>query len=227
MKILITTHTTKASLALAYLLKDQELVFGSDFSDFPKAESESLAHEVLAFCLDHQITAIYPVRPKEINALLKASVLFSEYDISIYYHHVNHQFNDDEATNFTEFSTKTLKLGYPNQKIAIGLKNQTGKILVINDEVKDFDQLWFEMDSLSFVQVGKLFNSYTFKNLSLFKIEQDIKINYLLVRGNQFLFHQHIINIESVISKEIIETLKDGFFTIFRSGDSLLRISNF
>jgi hypothetical protein len=83
------------------------------------------------------------------------------------------------------------------------------------------------MDSLSFLQVGKLFNSDTFKNLSLFKIEQDIKINYLLVRDNQFLFHQHIENIESVISKEIIETLKDGFFTIYRSGDSLLRISNF
>jgi hypothetical protein len=227
LNILITTNNTKASLALAYLLKDQKVVFGTDFKDFPKAESESLAHEVLAFCLDHQITSIYPVRPKEVEALLKASILFSEYDININFHHLAHQNNDDVATDFTEFSARALKLGYPNQKIAIGLENQTGKILVINDEVKDFNQLWSEIESISFIQVGKLFNSIFFQSLSLFKIEGDIRVNYLLVRDSQFLFHQHIEIIESIISKEIIETLKDGFYTIYSSGGNTIRISNF
>ena len=227
MKILITSITTKASLALAYLLKDQELIFGSNFSGFPQADSQSIAHEVLSFCLDYQITNIYPTRPNEVNALLQASVLFSEYGITLHYHQVDFHFHSDIATSFTDFSVKALKLGYPQQKIAIGLENQTGKILVINDDVKDFSQLWFDFEQLSFVQVGKLFNADDFEHLSLYKINEEVKTNYLLVIEGKYCFYHHVENLNSVVSKEILASLKDGFYTLYTTGHLLMRLSNF
>jgi hypothetical protein len=227
LKILITSNQTKASLALAFLLKAQELVFGTDFSRFPAADSESLAHEVLAFCLDHQITDLYPTRKKEVNALLKASVLFAEYDIAIHYHQIDFQFSKDTANNFADFSIKALKLGYPKQKIAIGLENQMGKILVINDDVKDFNQFWYDIEQISFVQVGKLFNSDNFEKLSLFKIDQDVKTNYLLVNAGKYQFFRNLENRNVIVSQEGFNSLKEGFYTLYTSGDVLLRLSNF
>jgi hypothetical protein len=227
LKILITTNQTKASLVLTYLLKEHELFFGTNYINFPKAESESLAHEILAFCLDHHITEIYPVRLAEVEALLKAAILFSEYDICINFHHLNHQNNDDTAFDFLEFSLKALKLGYPNQQVAIGLANQTGKIFIIKDEVKDFNQLWFEMNSLSFLQVGKLFNNNQFQSLGLFNIEDGLDVNYLLIRDNQMCFHRNEESSFGIIPKEIYESLKNGFYTIYSSGSKLLRLSNF
>ena len=56
---------------------------GTLFIRIPEGDSASFAHEMLTFCLDHQVDYVYPLRKKEIIALAEARQLFEEYHIKV------------------------------------------------------------------------------------------------------------------------------------------------
>jgi len=90
---------TAANSALAYKLKNQlnrdDVVMGDhmDLPDFmlkpgkmirlPDPKSVSYTHEMLTLCLNMGIEAIYLFREPETQLLLKAEILFNEYNIKI------------------------------------------------------------------------------------------------------------------------------------------------
>lgn len=93
------TLITAASTAKAYQLKsqlpNQDIILG-DYLDLPEVmikagkmiklpnpQKETYPHEMLALCLDHQVEALYLLRPEEAQPLAEAELLFNEYGIKL------------------------------------------------------------------------------------------------------------------------------------------------
>ncbi|MBD3749712.1 MAG: hypothetical protein IE931_09460 [Sphingobacteriales bacterium] len=230
MKTLITRSSTPG-MALAFLLRNQEVVFGDFFEQFPTKNSSSLAHEILKFCLDENIEQVFPSTLNELDALAEARVLFEEFgvELMISKHHKeeNFQLSDAQADSFNSLSSELLALGYPNQKLAIGKADFSGNILAIEDEIKNFHQVWTRLNSVSFIQLGKLFNQQEFEALSIFKIEDHIQQNYVLVQNQEFLFFKPL-------PQDLIHQLKkltewkelNGFYELNYTSNHILRFKN-
>lgn len=94
------TLITAANSAEAYQLKGQltsDKVLLGDYADLPEPlirsgtmlalpnpSEPSYTHLMLSFCLDRNITVVYPLRPEEKKQLETAGQLFSEYGITIF-----------------------------------------------------------------------------------------------------------------------------------------------
>jgi hypothetical protein len=95
----VYTLITAATSAKAHQLKNQlqsQNVFLGDYLDLPEVmvktgkmlalpnpHKEAYPHQMLAFCLDNNISAVYILRSEEALALAPAGQLFREYDIEI------------------------------------------------------------------------------------------------------------------------------------------------
>ena len=230
MKILITSANQACSYELAYLLKGEEILFGETHhssSKFPSINSISLAHELLSFCLDFEIEQVYAVRAGELKSLLAAKVLFAEFGIEI----IGASFTDDDAVNqavsYADFSSKLLALGYPNQNLAIGQTNFNGDLIIINDEQKDFNQVWTKLNELSFTQIGKMFNQPNFEPLSIYPLPKNLQVINVLILNNQLHFASTIPSkIVEIINNKIYNHQINGFYQVYLSGDKILRIKN-
>ncbi|QJD97638.1 hypothetical protein HH214_18020 [Mucilaginibacter robiniae] len=93
------TLITAASRAEAYQLKkniNSASVLLGDYADLPELmlksgkmlnlpnpQQDTYPHQMLAFCLDHQIETVYLLRPEEAQALAPAHQLFTEYGIEL------------------------------------------------------------------------------------------------------------------------------------------------
>ena len=230
MKILITSAKQACSFELAYLLKDQEILFGETnypSPKFPSVNSISLAHELLSFCLDFEIEQVYAVREGELKTLLEAKILFAEFGIEIIGSNYIYDDADAQANSYADFSSKLLSSGYPNQKLAIGQTNFNGDLIILNDEQKDFNKVWSKLNQLSFTQLGKLFNQPNFETLSIYVVQDNLQGINVLILNNK----PHFI---TSLPSEIIENVKnkllshqvDGFYQVHLSGDRILRIKN-
>ena len=95
MYTLITAATSAKAYQLKSQLQTQNVLLG-DYLDLPEVMiktgkmvklpnpgKESYPHQMLAFCLDNNINAVYVLRSEEALALAPAGQLFSEYDINI------------------------------------------------------------------------------------------------------------------------------------------------
>lgn len=95
MYTLITAATSAKAYQLKSQLQTQNVLLG-DYLDLPEVmvktgkmvmlpdpNKESYPHQMLAFCLDNNINAVYVLRSEEALALAPAGLLFSEYDINI------------------------------------------------------------------------------------------------------------------------------------------------
>ncbi len=228
MKVLITTHQSEASGKLAYLLKDFEIVFGDLSIDFPKVDSVSLAHEILKFSLDHSITHIYPTRFEDLAPLKKAQILFDEFDIKIMIYNEDMIFNNlsAEAESYASLSSIILSLGYPNQKIALG--NVKGNLISIDDNIKNFSNIWIQIKSISFIQIGKLFNNTNFEKIQLYTFKKELRKAFFLVDESLKVefFEDFDINIKSEIIKIVHQKKALGFYLIDYDEDKILRIKN-
>lgn len=234
MKNLITSAFKSSSYELALLLNNSQIVFGdSRFPShhFPPVESASLAHELLTFCLDHEIDRIFPVRTGELLALLDTKVLFSEFGMEIMIPEPHQDFiyenNFYVIHSFSELSSKLLSLGYPNHQFALGKASQQGDLIIIDDEQKDFNQIWHKIESISFVQIGKLFNQVNFEPLVLYPIKNGLKqIHVLFMDGK-------LKGLE-ILSQELNEIIQNlfkvnkakGFYQVYLSGEKIIRIKN-
>lgn len=231
MKILITSHQSEASGKLAYLLKDREIVFGDISSDFPQTDSTSLAHEILKFCLDNGINQIYPTRFKDLTSLKNTQILFDEFDIKIMLSNINDLiFNNSsaKAENYASLSSKILSLGYPNQNIAIANSQGIGSLIVIDDNVKDFSNIWRPIKAVSFIQIGKLFNYSNFENLELYIFENEIRKAFVLIdEKGEFSFFEHLEkDLKSEIKRILLLENALGFYEIDYEDENILRIKN-
>ncbi|MBC7653466.1 MAG: hypothetical protein H7098_03210 [Oligoflexus sp.] len=230
MKVLITSHQFEASGKLAYLLMDLEVVFGDLSVDFPKVESVSLAHEILKFSLDNCITHIYPTRFEDLAPLKKSQILFDEFDIKIMLSTDEVIFNNPsaEAESYSSLSSKILSLGYPNQNIALGNADGKGGLISIDDNIKNFSNIWNQIKSVSFIQIGKLFNQSNFENIQLYTFKTEIKKSFVLIREDQKIdfFEDFDNDLQSEIKRIILDKNVLGFYVIDYDEEKILRIKN-
>ncbi len=229
MKTLITTGIHPASYQLAFLLKEHAVVFGSDLNGFPQADSNSLAHQLLKVCLDEQIERIFPLRYPELAALSESKVLFAEFGIEI-------MVSEDslyslcatpkKATNFIEFSTHLIGLGYPTTKVVIGNSTNRGQFILVDDEVRSNNQVWGQVSSMSFSQLGKWFNNINFEDISVYKIDGQLQRNYLLIENQQV---KSLRSLNGFLIDDLVEKLlksgSRGFFYIVSDDTSILSVT--
>jgi hypothetical protein len=241
-KILITAANSPKAYQLAHILPQQQVVFAdAAFQQFiiPDENSSSYAHELLSFCLDHQIEEIFPLKPKEIKALAEAKVLFKEYGIAICIpdlltaHKLNNlqDINLASAANYTivgsyqELSSTLLSLGYPEKKFVLGRADDEGNLLTIDDTQTNLNTIWQGLTSVSFLQIGKLFNHKDFEPIKIYVVEEDI------IKAD-VLFYDHLVSIIQYLDIETIALITalhsnlnlTGFFEICISGGKILRI---
>ncbi len=234
MKNLITSAYKSSSFELASLLNNSQIIYAdSSFASnhFPRVDSSSFAHELLTYCLDHDIERVFPVRTGELASLLDTKVLFAEFGIEIMIPEPHQEFIYESAfydiNSFSELSSKLLSLGYPNHQFALGKANQQGDLIIIDDQQKDFNQVWSKMESISFVQIGKLFNQVTFDPLVLYPIENELKQIHVL-------FIDEKLKCTEIIPAEMSETIQNilalnnakGFYQVYLSGEKVIRIKN-
>lgn len=230
MKILISTSKSIASFQLALLLKDQEILFGNDFNDFPDEKSNSLAHEILKFCLDHQIEQVFPLKLSEYNALLNSQILFEEFGIKVMLSTQNSQGIDKHkkaAHSFTELSAGLIALGYPNESIALGDAENRGELIVLDDKTKDDFQIWNQVKTLSFNQLGKWFNRSDFKPLHLYQLNGTLQQFYALIDRHKILT---ITTVDEVVKSQLSEMMKEkklrGFYHIVVVDKEIIRMNH-
>ncbi|MFC5282110.1 hypothetical protein [Pedobacter alpinus] len=230
MKVLITTASHFASYQLAYLLKNEEVLFGDNFENFPPSNSNAIAHQLLAFCLDHQIEQLYPLRSSEIIPLLESEVLFSEYGIEIMLtpNNLNH-FNvfDKEVSTFAELSSGLIALGYPNQTIAIADAENCGDMILLDDAVNDNSLIWNQINRINFNQLGKWFNQSSFKKLQLHKVTGMLQQFYVLIYENKILSYANI-SAETLAQLNNIQSQNKlkGLMHVVSVNNQMIRIKN-
>ena len=95
MKILITGGTSATALKLCNALSAHQIILG-DYGQVPTIKSaaytmvslgdknkDTIAHNLLTCCLDHQVDAILPLQNFEIEPLSKSEVLFEEFNVKL------------------------------------------------------------------------------------------------------------------------------------------------
>lgn len=232
MKTLFTTSISLNHFKLSQVFSASELVFGDDYQNkFPSEKSISFAHELLSFCLDQEIQKIYALKEGELNPLSEAKVLFAEFGIDIVLPDLNQNFSinnfKNQADSFTNLSTQLLLSGYPNQKLALGKADLKGDLIVIDDEVKDFNQVWSKVKSVSFTQLGKLFNQPNFELLNIYQLDGALKEAQILFENGQTHFLNHIDqSLALVIDLMLKQNNCAGFYQVFFSGHQIFRLKN-
>ena len=95
MSILITAATSASAHKLKNQLDNAEVLLG-DYNDLPafmlknmgliklpNPSSASYTHEMLALCLDNNVSTVYILNQQELALLRESELLFNEYNISI------------------------------------------------------------------------------------------------------------------------------------------------
>ncbi|MEO5912313.1 MAG: hypothetical protein ABIP95_15610 [Pelobium sp.] len=230
MRVLITTANHPQSYTLAYLLHGNEILFGEAIEDFPKEDSISLAHELLKICLDLEIEVVFPLRNKEMMPLAESTVLYEEFGIKLMVDQglepiFNHQF--DQAEDFNQLSASLLRAGYPNSALAIGRADVSGNLLVIDDHQKNFNQVWNKMQSISFSQIGKLFNQQHFEAIAIYQLSENLITAYVLNFNEETVFSAALsAEHQDLIKSKFIGENQEGFYQVDVSGNEILRIKN-
>ena len=232
MKTLFTTSKTIPVHQLLKLFTNDELVFGDTFlQKFPSEKSISFAHELLSFCLDQNIQKIYATRAGELLPLMESKVLYAEFGIEIELPDLNQRFTINnfktQADSFTNLSTQLLFSGYPNQKLAIGNANLNGDFIIIDDEIKDFFQVFTKVKAVSFLQLGKLFNQPNFEPLNIYQINEGINQICVLFKDKETQFLNNVDpNLALVIDLMFKQNNCAGFYQVYYSGHQILRLKN-
>jgi hypothetical protein len=232
LKTLFTTSSTINNHQLLKLFDQDEIVFGELFQNkFPSEKSISFAHELLSFCLDLNIQKVYATRAGELLPLSEAKVLFAEFGIDIELPDLNQIFSINnflhEAHSFASLSSQLLSAGYPNQKLALGKADLKGDLLIIDDEVKDFKQVWSKLKSISFTQIGKLFNQPDFDLLNIYQLAEKLnEVNVLFKNGQTHFFDTVDPSLALVIDLMLKQNNCLGFYQIYYSGHQILRLKN-
>ena len=228
MKILITSKKHIASYQLAFLLKENDIIFGESFTDFPLENSNSLAHQLLAFCLTHQIEKVFPLRYSELEALAESKVLFEEFGIDVMLSNTELNFINHEVklvNSYTELSMAMIALGYPNQKIAIEDTSGRGELILIDDEVKDNYQIWNQIKTINFNQLGKWFNQTNFQPINLYAIDDSFHQFYILMIDGEMSFIENIHeNILNEIKSVLLPNYRNGFYHVVINNHKIIQI---
>jgi hypothetical protein len=232
LKALLTTSKSHYIHQLNQLFKHDDFVFGDSYQNkFPSENTVSFAHEVLSFCLDQEIQKIYAVREGELNSLSEAKVLFAEFGIEIVLPNLNQNFTINNfyatADDFSTLSSQLLSAGYPNQKLALGKADLKGDLLIIDDGIKDFHQVFSKLEAVSFLQLGKLFNQPNFEKLNIYQINEGLNTTYIFIENYQTQFFEYVdASLSLVIDLMLKQNNCLGFYQVCYSGHQILRLKN-
>ena len=135
--------------------------------------------------------------------------------------------SDKQVNSFTELSSGLIALGYPNQKIAIADASSRGELILIDDAVTDNLQVWSHIKSLSFTQLGKLFNQSNFQPMLLYRLDQNVQQFFMLIEGDD-------LKLINKVTSDLLEMLKKisrkekmkGFYHVAIADKKILRIVN-
>ncbi len=230
MKVLITTSKHVASFQLFSLLKKDEVLFGDHFNDFPSADSNSVAHQILKFCLDHHIEKVFPLQLEELTQLAKSLVLFDEFGIEIMLGLAD--VGQVEASNktvksFSELSTSLIALGYPNQKIAIANADSRGGLIELDDSIRNSSQIWNQVKAINFTQLGKWFNQSNFQPVVLYPLQGDLNQYFVLIDGENMVSCNKLSEaVSETINSFVFNKNLKGFYHIAICNHQILRIVN-
>lgn len=230
MKVLITTSQHAASFQLAALLKSDEIIFGDYFVDFPVKDSNSIAHQILKFCLDHQVSRVYPLAFAEVTELRKSLILFDEFGIEV-------MLGADDlalfnqagkiANSFADLPAGLISLGYPTKKIAIANAEGRGELILIEDAVADNLQIWDRVKTMNFNQLGKWFNQSNFQPVALYHAGEGFQTFYMLVKNGELHFTVSLAEDVYKIVADAIQTKNmKGFYHVAIANQTVLRIVN-
>ncbi|RKD16127.1 hypothetical protein BCY91_04360 [Pelobium manganitolerans] len=224
MKVLISTSQHPASAQLVQMLVGAEVVFGDCCVSYPSQQSNSLAHQILTFCLDQQVTEVFPLRFTELKALQNAKVLFEEFGIKVFAPDLVFSKPAALADSYASLSSSLLKLGYPNRQVALADADGRGGLITIDDAVKEPSQIWSGIQSLNFTQLGKWFNQAAFKTLACYNIGESLQQHYVLLREQKISCVQ---NLDAEILKRVQQKLKgvEGLYHLAASENEILRLT--
>ena len=181
----------------------------------------------MKFCLDEHIDRIFPTHPQEINALKVSEILFEEFGIAIVLSTYTFNKSAIDVKDFNELSSKLLQYGYPQRKLAMGRGDLSGDLLLIDDEVKSFEQIWHKIASLSFIQLGKLFNHSNFQPLFIYEVNEGLKMfNFLIDQSGLKSINTIPDELKSAIENFFDSNKMEGFYQVYFSGNNLIRIKN-
>ena len=232
MKVLLPTSKRQFTHRLITLFKNDDFVFGDSYlNKFPSECSISFAHELLSFCLDHAIEKVYALRAGELLPLSEAKVLYAEFGIEIVLPNLKENFIVNnfyaKADDFASLSSQLLAAGYPTQKLALGKADLTGDLLMIDDEIKDFKQVFSKLKAVSFLQLGKLFNQTNFEPLAIYQIKEGLNTASVFIENNQTQFFEFVdASLSLVIDIMLKQNKCLGFYQIYYSGHQILRLKN-
>lgn len=95
MKILITGGKSTTALKMLKSFDQHQLIL-ADYGEVPllfsknyklislgEKNEDTLAHTLLNYCLNEGVDAVLPIEPFELEAVLKAEVLFNEFNIEV------------------------------------------------------------------------------------------------------------------------------------------------
>ncbi|HEX7366390.1 MAG TPA: hypothetical protein VF273_04800 [Pelobium sp.] len=229
MKILITTSKHIGSYQLASFFKHHHVLFGDYFTDYPTDPSNSTAHQILKFCLDHQIQKVFPLAFSEVEELRKSLILFEEFGIEVMLSAdeiQTYNYPDKQVNSFSELSAGLVSLGYPTNKIAIADAKGRGELLLIDDTVTHNSQIWNRISTLNFMQVGKWFNQANFSSTLLFKLDNAKLLQIFVLIDERGL--SSVYNLSPPVLQAINDSafLKKGFYHLAFADLKLIRIVN-
>lgn len=240
--VLITAANTGKAYLLAHLLHDYKIIFGDDqYQDFkiPNANKSSFAHELLTLCLDNHIEVVFPLRYEELEPLTESKILFQEYGISVLIPDKFSNLNkwdklypdlavkNKRTTNYSELSKALLSLGYPNSQLYIGRADSIGDLIKIDDQLNSFNHIWNGLNSLSFTQIGKVFNQQEFKPLNVYKIDEHLtKFDVLYFSGILKSVQKLEEELRMLMIRIFNELNLEGFFEIILSSNKIVRIKS-
>ncbi|WP_017257608.1 hypothetical protein [Pedobacter arcticus] len=230
MKVLITTSQHVASFQLAALLKGSEIIFGDHFTDYPTDASNSIAHQILKFCLDHQIEKVFPLAFAEVAELRKSIILFDEFGIEVMLSADSRRFFTEASkivNSFANLSAGLISLGYPTKKIAIANVEGRGELILIDDAVKDNLQIWNRVKAINFNQLGKWFNQSNFQPVALYQPGDGFQAFYMLVENGELKCFNPVAEDTRKILAHVIQTNNmKGFYHVAIANRTVLRIVN-
>lgn len=153
MKILITGAKSSVALKLLKAFNSHQLVL-ADYGEVPSfaiqqyqlislgiKNEDILAHNLLNYCLNEGVTSVLPIYNFEIEALAKAEVLFSEFDIDLLLPHVSvlDQYftagQNNKSEHWAVFKAGELIYSTSNEHVVAGLgrdKNLNGAFYLSN-----------------------------------------------------------------------------------------------
>jgi hypothetical protein len=159
LRILITGANSSTALKLLKAFNNYQIVL-ADYGDVPNLKSstynlislgvkneETIAHNLLNFCLDEAVDVVLPIHSYEIEAVAKAEILFNEFNIKVLLpkaEELIHFLKPDKTTDWAVFDNGKL-LFSTNHPDSLQIKGKGQNLNGVFYFIKEVDLVTFNL----------------------------------------------------------------------------------